>query len=84
MEHQSPGRRSGVYVLGERPKTHTLRLNGVHDIQKVTQGTGEAVVLGDGNHVALTQQIEQAVQFGPAACRAGDFIREDLLSTGRL
>ena len=37
-------------------------LDRVHDVEKVTQGTGEAVILGDGDHVALAQLVEQAVK----------------------
>lgn len=77
MEHQPPGRRSGVNVLGQRPEASAVGLDCVHDIEKITLGTGKAVVLGDGNHIALAQLIEQAVQFGPAARRAGDLVSED-------
>ena len=81
MKHQPPRRRGGVDVLGQRPEARALRLDGVHDIEKVAQGSGQAVVLGDGDHVALAQLIEQAVQFGPAARRAGDLVGEDPLGT---
>jgi hypothetical protein len=84
MEHQPTGGRGGVDVLGQRPEARALRLDRVHDIEKVAQGTGEAVILGDGDHVALAQLIEQAVQLGPAAGRAGDLVSEDLLGTRRL
>ena len=55
MEHQTTSGRSGVDVLGQRPEARALRLDGVHYVEKVAQGTGEAVVLGDGDHVALAQ-----------------------------
>jgi uncharacterized protein (DUF1778 family) len=84
MKHQPTGGRSGVDVLGQRPETRALCLDRIHDVEKVAQGTGEAVVLGDGDHVALAQLIEQAVQLGPAAGRAGDLVSEDPLGTRRL
>ncbi len=84
MEHKPPGWRGGVDVLGQRPEACALRLDRVHDVEKVAKGTGEAVVLGDGDHVALAQLIEQAVQLRPAAGRAGDLVRKDLLGTRRL
>lgn len=46
MKHQPTGGRGGVDVLGQGPKTCALRLDRVHDVEKVTQGTGEAVILG--------------------------------------
>ena len=84
MEHQPTGGCGGVDVLGQRPKTRALRLDCVHDIEKVTQGPRKAVILGDGDHVALAQLIEQAVQLGPTAGRAGDLVSKDLLCTRRL
>lgn len=84
MEHQPTGGCGGVDVLGQRPKTRALRLDRVHDIEKVTQGPRKAVILGDGDHVALAQLIEQTVQFGPTAGRAGDLVSKDLLCTRRL
>ena len=81
MKHQPTCWRGGVDVFGQRPKPRSLGLDRVHDIEKVTQGTGEAVVLGDGNHVALAQLIEQAVQFGPAAGRAGDLVCKNPFGT---
>ena len=76
MKHQTPSRCGGVDVFGKRPKARALRLDGVHDVQKVTQGTGETVVLSNDDHVALAQMIKQAVQLGPAAGRAGDLVSE--------
>ena len=84
MEHKPTGGRGGVYILGQRPKARAMRLDRIYDVEKVAQGTGEAVVLGNGDHVALTQLIEQAVQLGPDAGRAGDLVGEDPLSTRRL
>jgi hypothetical protein len=84
MEHQPTGGCGGVNVLGQRPKTSALRLDRVHDIEKVTQGPRKAVILGDDDHVALAQLIEQAVQLGPAAGRAGDLVSKYLLCTRRL
>ena len=84
MEHQTTSGRSGVDVLGQRPEARALRLDGVHYVEKVAQGTGEAVVLGDGDHVALAQLIKQEVQLGPVACRASDLVGEDPLGPRRL
>lgn len=84
MEHKPTGGCGGVDILGKRPKARAMRLDRVHDVEKVTQGTGEAVVLGDGDNVALAQLIEQAVQLGPAARCAGDLVSEDPLCTSRL
>ena len=81
MEHQPPGWCGCVNILGQRPETRALCLDRVHDVEKVTQGPRETVILGDGNHVALAQLIEQAVQLGPAADRAGDLVSEDPLGT---
>ena len=61
-----------------------MRLDGVNDVEKVTQRSGEAVILGDGDHVALAQLIEQTVQLGPATRRAGDLVSENSLGTRRL
>ena len=61
MEHQPPGGRSGVDVLGQRPEARTTRLDGVHDVEKVAKGACEAVVLGDGDHVTLAKLIQQTV-----------------------
>ena len=84
MEHQPPGGRGGVDVFGQRPEARAMRLDRVNDVEKVAQGTGKAVVLGNGDHVALAQLIEQAVQLGPAPRRAGDLVSEDPLGTRRL
>ncbi len=84
MEHQTPGGRCGVDVLGQRPEPRAVPLDGVHDIEQIARGTGEAVVFGDGDHVAPAKLIEQAVQLRPAACRAGDLVSEDPLGTRRL
>ena len=84
MEHQPTCGRGGVDVLGQRPEARALRLDRVHNVKKITQGTGKAVVLGNSDHVALAQLIEQAVQLGPAAGRAGDLVSEDPLGTRRL
>lgn len=84
MEHQPTGGRGGVDVLGQRPEARAPRLDRVHDVEKVAQGTGEAVILGDGDHVALAQLIKQAVQLGPAAGRAGDLVSKDPLGPRRL
>ena len=84
MEHQPTGGRGGVDVLRQRTEARAMRLDGIHDVEKVAQGPGEAVVLGYGDHVALTQLIEQAVQLGPAAGRAGDLVGEDSLGPRRL
>jgi hypothetical protein len=75
-----PGRRGGVDVLSKRAEPRALRLDGVHDVETIAQRAGEAVVPGDGNHVALTQLIE----LGPAARRAGDLISEVPAGTRRL
>ena len=69
MKDQPPGWRGGVDVLG-KDRNPAAALDRVHDVEKIAQGTGEAVVLGDGDHVTLAQLIEQAVQLGPAAGRA--------------
>ena len=84
MEHQPTGGRRGVDVLSQRPEACALRLDRVHDVEKVTQRAGEAVILGDSDHVALAQLIEQAVQLGPAARGAGDLVGENPLGTRRL
>lgn len=84
MKHQPAGRRGGVDVLGQRPETRALRLDRIHDVEKVTQGAGEAVVLGNGDHVALAQLIEQAIQLWPAARGAGDLVSKNLLCARRL
>ena len=83
MKHQPTGGRGGVDILGQRPEARAMPLDRVHDVEKVTQGTGKAIILRDGDHVALAQLIEQTVQLGPAAGRAGDLVSEDSLSTRR-
>ena len=84
MEHQPTGWRCGVNVLGQRPETRALHLDRVQNVEKITQGPRKAVILGDSDHVALAQMIEQAVQLGPAARCAGDLVSEDPLGTRRL
>lgn len=84
MKDQPTGWRGGVDVLGQGPETRALRLDRVHDVEKVAQGASEAIILGDGDHVALAQLIEKAVQLGPASRGAGDFVGEDPLGARRL
>jgi hypothetical protein len=84
MEHQPTGRRGGVDVLSQRLEARALRLDGVYNVEKVTQRTGQAIILGDGDHVALAQLIEQAVQLGPVSRGAGNLVREYPLGTRRL
>ena len=83
MEYQPTSGRGGVNVFGQRPEARALRLDRVHDIEKIAQRTGEAVILGDGDHVSLAQLIKQAVQLRPAAGRAGDLVSEYPLCTRR-
>ena len=83
MEHQSTGGRSGVDVLGQRLETRVLRLDRIHDVEKITKRTGEAVVVGDGDHVALAQLIGQVIQLGPAARGASNLVGKDPLGARR-
>jgi len=82
MEGQATGGRRGVDVLGQRPKPASALLDRFHDIEKVPQRAGEAVVLGDNDHVAGPQMIEEAVKLRALPHRAADLVGEDALGTG--
>jgi hypothetical protein len=84
MKHQPTGGRGGVDVFGQRPEARAMGLDRVNYVEKVAQRPRKAVILGDSDHIALTQLIEQAVQLGPAAGRAGDLVSKYLLCARRL
>lgn len=82
MEGQATGGRRRVDVLGQRPEPASALLDRLHDVEQVPQRAGEAVVLGDDDHVSGPQMIEQAVKLRALPHRAADLVGEDALGTG--
>jgi hypothetical protein len=46
-------------------------------IEQIAGGTGKAIELPDGNHVAFAEVVEHAVELWPVAVRAGDLLAKD-------
>lgn len=82
MENQTACWRRRVDVLGQRPESAATLLNGLHDVEKVTKGSRQAVVLGDNDHIALPELIEELVELGAFSNRAADLVGEDAFGSG--
>lgn len=82
MEDQPARRRGGVDVLGERAEASAARLDRLHDVEKVAQRAGEAVVLGDDDHVSGAELVEELIELRPRPGRAADLVGEDALRAG--
>lgn len=53
MKDQATGGRCRVNVFADRAKSAALFLDGFHDPQEVAQGSRQAIILGDNDHIAL-------------------------------
>jgi hypothetical protein len=79
VEHEPSGRGGSVDVLGQRPEPGPTFAHRLDNVEKVSQGAGESVVLRHHDHVAGPELLEQPVQLGPPADSAGDPVPEDAL-----
>lgn len=82
MENQTACWRRRVDILGQRPESAATLLNGLHDVEKVTKGSRQAVVLGDNDHIALAKLIEELVELGTLSNRAADLVGKDAFGPG--
>ena len=74
MEDQATGGRGGVDVFGQRPKPAAALFDDFHNIEKITQRPGKAVVLGDDDHISRAELIEELAELGAFPGRAADFV----------
>ena len=76
MEDQPPCGGRGVDVLGQLPEPSTALLDGLHDVEKVTQRPWKAVVLRHHDHVTVAELIQHPVQLWSLAGRSADCVGE--------
>ena len=72
MKDQLSGWRRRVDILGQGSKPRAALFDGLHDIEKIAQGTGEAIILCHHDHVTVTELIEHALQLWPLRRRTAD------------
>jgi len=60
-----------------------LLADGVHDLQKIFKGPGEAIIFRNGHNVAVAELVEHPIQLGPDTLRSADLVREHLASSYR-
>lgn len=82
VEGQPSGRGGGVDILGQRPEAAAAFLDRLHDVEKVAQRPGKAVVSGDHDDVPNAELIEEPVKLGAFPDGSGNLFRKDPLGTG--
>lgn len=83
MEYQASGGCRRVDVLGHGTEPGTTFADSLHDLQKVFEGPGQAVVLGDSHNVAVAELVQHPVQLGPRALRSANLVRKYLTRSRR-
>lgn len=84
MKDEPASRRCRVDVFGQGTETRAMLFDSFYNIEQIAQGSSQAVILGDDDHITRAEVIKQLGKLWPVARRSRDFSRKNALCTGRL
>ena len=67
MEDETTGRGRCVDVFGQGAEACAAFLDHFDDVEKIAQGSGQAVILGDDDHIPIAELVEKAIELRPFA-----------------